>query len=271
MAQTYRVDSSDVRTLLRVASQVAAAKDEPRRWRQVLLGSLRELLRADAGLTLEIECDGEPTLGRVAKFHDFGITGRERRAGLLRELNEPVIRDPLLTALLKRLCESRHTTVTFARSDVVRDDVWKKNAIVARRRATVGFDDAVASLTKMTSPARVMGLLFLRSSGGGHPFGQRERTLLGLFHAELSWIYSAEFKSRPEHAASLSPRLEETLMHLAAGRDERETAKAMELSPHTVHDYVKILYAHFGVSSRADLTARWTRREAGKEPAGKRK
>jgi DNA-binding CsgD family transcriptional regulator len=271
MAQTYRVDSADVRTLLRVAGQVAAAKDEPRRWRQILLGSLRVLLRADAGLTLEIECAGEPTEGRVAKFYDLGIGGRERRGGLLRELNEPVIRDPLLTALLKRLVESRPSTVTFARSEVVREDVWKKSAVVVRRRATAGFDDAVASLTKLASPARVMGLLFLRLSGSGHPFGQRERTLLGLFHAELSWIYSAELKRRPEHATGLSPRVGETMAHLASGLDERKTALAMGLSPHTVHDYVKLLHAHFGVSSRDDLIARWARRAAGKEAAGKGK
>jgi len=31
----------------------------------------------------------------------------------------------------------------------------------------------------------------------------------------------------------------------------------MSLSVHTVHDYVKALHSHFGVSSRTELLARW--------------
>jgi DNA-binding CsgD family transcriptional regulator len=32
------------------------------------------------------------------------------------------------------------------------------------------------------------------------------------------------------------------------------------ISRHTVHDYVKSVYRRFGVSSRAELLARWVRR-----------
>ena len=31
----------------------------------------------------------------------------------------------------------------------------------------------------------------------------------------------------------------------------------MTLSVHTVHDYVKALYVHFGVSSRGELLSKW--------------
>ena len=179
MAQPYRLDSADVRALLRVSGQVVADRDDPRKWRHFLRGSLRDLLRADAGLALEIEPDGQPSSGRVVAFFDHGLAGRDRRNAILRELNEPEITDPLLLALLKRLYGSRYDTVTFARSDVIRDDHWKKSPLVARRRAAAGFDDSVASLTRIKSPQRVMGLVFLRSTGG-HPFDQRERTLLEL-------------------------------------------------------------------------------------------
>jgi DNA-binding CsgD family transcriptional regulator len=61
---------------------------------------------------------------------------------------------------------------------------------------------------------------------------------------------------RPESNGELSPRLEETLRHLLAGRSEKQVASQMNLSRHTVHVYVKALYRRYRVSSRAELLAR---------------
>lgn len=53
----------------------------------------------------------------------------------------------------------------------------------------------------------------------------------------------------------LSPRMQQTLECLLAGASEKEVAAKLGLSSHTVHDYVKKLYRHFKVSSRAELLA----------------
>lgn len=53
----------------------------------------------------------------------------------------------------------------------------------------------------------------------------------------------------------LSPRMQQTLECLLAGASEKEVAAQLNLSSHTVHDYVKKLYRHFHVSSRAELLA----------------
>ena len=62
-----------------------------------------------------------------------------------------------------------------------------------------------------------------------------------------------------ERAAELSPRLRETLDCLLDGASEKQIAKRLELSPHTVHGYVKLIYRHFKVKSRAQLLSRWVR------------
>jgi DNA-binding CsgD family transcriptional regulator len=54
---------------------------------------------------------------------------------------------------------------------------------------------------------------------------------------------------------ALSPRLHETYWFLITGESERAIAAKMSISAHTVHDYVKTIYAHFGVSSRHKLIA----------------
>jgi DNA-binding NarL/FixJ family response regulator len=55
----------------------------------------------------------------------------------------------------------------------------------------------------------------------------------------------------------LSRRLLQTLCLLLDGLSEKEIAAALQLSPHTVHDYVKSLYRTYRVRSRAELHARF--------------
>ncbi len=65
--------------------------------------------------------------------------------------------------------------------------------------------------------------------------------------------------SPDEKARELSPRLRETLDCLLSGSSEKTIAQQLSLSPHTVHGYVKLIYRHFKVKSRAQLLSQWVR------------
>jgi len=56
---------------------------------------------------------------------------------------------------------------------------------------------------------------------------------------------------------SLSRRMEQTLRSLLGGDSEKQVAAKLGLSQHTVHVYVKQLYKKYGVSTRAELLAKW--------------
>jgi DNA-binding CsgD family transcriptional regulator len=58
----------------------------------------------------------------------------------------------------------------------------------------------------------------------------------------------------------LAPRLRQTLDLLLAGDSEKQIARKLSLSPHTIHDYVKAIYRRFGVGTRAELLALWVRK-----------
>jgi DNA-binding CsgD family transcriptional regulator len=66
--------------------------------------------------------------------------------------------------------------------------------------------------------------------------------------------------SQSTNGSELSPRLDQTLRHLLGGASEKEVAHRLKLSPHTVHVYVKALYRHYGVRSRAELLAKHLQR-----------
>jgi len=55
----------------------------------------------------------------------------------------------------------------------------------------------------------------------------------------------------------LSPRLKQTLELLLSGESEKQIARRLSLSQHTIHVYVKALYKGFGVSSRGELLAKF--------------
>src|SRR4051794_28455680 len=61
----------------------------------------------------------------------------------------------------------------------------------------------------------------------------------------------------PRELSALSPRLKQTLGHLMLGRTEKEIARQMEISVHTVHVYVKVLHKRFLVNNRSHLVARF--------------
>jgi DNA-binding CsgD family transcriptional regulator len=80
---------------------------------------------------------------------------------------------------------------------------------------------------------------------------QRDRLVLELLGEELARDWSEA--GGPRSASLLAPRLRQVLSLLAAGASEKETAAALGLSTHTVHDYAKALYRLFKVHSRAEL------------------
>jgi DNA-binding NarL/FixJ family response regulator len=70
---------------------------------------------------------------------------------------------------------------------------------------------------------------------------------------QLSTPY-ASFHRLPRHLGS-------TLSCLLEGTSEKEAAARLGLSRHTVHGYIKALYRHYRVNSRAELLVLCLRRE----------
>jgi two-component system, LuxR family, response regulator FixJ len=58
-----------------------------------------------------------------------------------------------------------------------------------------------------------------------------------------------------EKILNLSPRQRQVLSCLLAGDSLKKVSQKLEISVHTVGDYVKQIYKHFAVSSRAELAA----------------
>jgi DNA-binding NarL/FixJ family response regulator len=104
----------------------------------------------------------------------------------------------------------------------------------------------------MTALLKVVGKLPV----DGKDSADKRRRLV----AELCKVVGAHVSgSVADGAAGLSPRMRQTLEALMTGDSEKQIAAKMNVSPHTVHVYVKQLYKRFGASSRGELMARFVR------------
>ena len=74
--------------------------------------------------------------------------------------------------------------------------------------------------------------------------------------SEADWLhhYGTNVTAK-DKILKLSPRQRQVISFLLAGNSLKEVAQKLELSEHTVGDYVKQIYKHFSVSSRAELLA----------------
>lgn len=106
----------------------------------------------------------------------------------------------------------------------------------------------------------VVACLTVRRTPDRPRFSRRDRAIICVLHAESEWVYRGDVMLASPETRSLSPRQRQTLQHLLAGQGEKQIAADMGLSVNTIHHYIKVLYRHFGVSSRSELLARWVGR-----------
>ncbi|HSI33729.1 MAG: helix-turn-helix transcriptional regulator [Phycisphaerae bacterium] len=92
---------------------------------------------------------------------------------------------------------------------------------------------------------------------GDTPFTGTEHKLIHIFHTELGRFWRREaLKKAKDPTSDLPPRLSQTLHELLGGLSEKEIAAKLDLSRHTIHNYVKALHQRFEVSSRGELLAK---------------
>ena len=120
--------------------------------------------------------------------------------------------------------------------DTVQTKNGEEGALCAERSMTI--DRGTSRLTIRLVPERVHGaewLLVMKEQDLAAPTGEDPRI------------------------AALPPRLRGIVSELLTGDSEKEIAHRLSLSRHTVHEYVKEIYARLDVSSRSELMARWIR------------
>jgi len=110
-----------------------------------------------------------------------------------------------------------------------------------------------ARLNRFIATARVLGphtcegIAFWRQAGD-RPFTDEDCDVMRLIQLEAPPLFQPR-------AIALAPREEQTLAHLVTGASDKEIAARLDLSIHTVREYVTAIFRAFGVQTRSQLVA----------------
>ncbi len=222
-----------------------------------------------ATLTLLTQPHGPGSI-QLERMADIGVWGPVERAARDAYFKNP---DHASDPFAAKYCERDLTQQpqSAIREDCLPDDEWYTSPHVLGFRKRAEMDSAIyASVPvrgRKADQVRLFGISLNRRWGAA-PFTHADRDFALAFLEGLSpllkEVWREDVSSTDAAFEEIPMRFRKVLSALLAGRTEREVAADLVLSQQTVHTYVKQIYLHFGVNSRAQLQA-WF---ASANPAG---
>jgi DNA-binding CsgD family transcriptional regulator len=216
-----------------------------------LLEGLARITRAQIAIYISASGIRAGAMPEFLEVEDIGwanTTDRDRVYQYVK--TTPLDADPLVASIL----ESPGRLVTMARPDAMSTRDWALSEVRNDVHRPSGIDEALLSVHREAPEGRAR-VIVLKRAWGEPPFAGEERELVDIVQLEWTWLFGPS-ATRAEVAGEWSRREQETLDLLLTGASEKLIAHKLGLSPHTVHDYVKIIYRKAGVASRAELMAR---------------
>jgi len=219
-----------------------------------LLEGMTHLIQADAWVWLagvtNVDRRGE---SMAISLLDGGWLDEYERANLFRVISHPALQ-PIVGAFTHEVVWQRQP-VTRSRDELFDDQAWQESeAGQAWRNA--GFNHFLASVHPLASNT-YSGVGFYRRLDKP-AFTSRDRAVVHVLFQQVAWIHQTigEAPSLTD-AAGLSPREREVMMLLLHGDSRKTVAAKLQLSVHTVADHLKQIYRKLGVTSRAELMAKF--------------
>jgi DNA-binding CsgD family transcriptional regulator len=122
--------------------------------------------------------------------------------------------------------------------------------------AQVGVGDILIAAHPLGGGAYSMAA-YCRSPDNSSYTG-RDREILDCIFQHVTWLHvSSSTAVDASPLAQLSKREREVLQLLLEGHARKEVATRLNLSAHTVADYLKVIHKKLGVTSRAELLSKF--------------
>jgi DNA-binding CsgD family transcriptional regulator len=260
MSKSAHLPVRDVRSILQLVGECRDLGDDSAAWQQHLFRSL--VLLIEAGVATSGEMEG--LLAGRAVMRDYAAWGWENAFQLDRwlQMMPTVVKEPSDFVLLKRGAERLRdeTGTALTRTDLVGDKEWEPSADYAIARV-MGLNHVLGGFRLLPRGKDWFSALCLWRAAGERDFSPRDRVLLRELHSAIVPLIGGPLARPSEPSpAALAPRVRQVLRCLLEGDGDKQIAARLGLTRHTVNQYAKNLFRHFGVESRAELLARWVRR-----------
>jgi DNA-binding CsgD family transcriptional regulator len=256
MASSGRLRLGDVRAALRLVGECRDLGYDPALWGRHLHGTLCRLTGTRVGVGGELRTPGRGAAGEIVTLIDSGLGPAERIAIADFVRHRGFGAHPVGTVL----DGWAGRVAVRTRRQLVPDRAWYQSLCYEVFHRPLERDHCLVSPHRL--PDGSLNLITLHRNAGERDFSPRERRLLLLAHTEIGQLMGPVLvRADDTHSPTrLPPRVRDVLNCLLDGDSEKQVATRLRLSRETVHQYVKVLYRHYQVSSRAELLARVLRR-----------
>ncbi|MBN1908792.1 MAG: helix-turn-helix transcriptional regulator [Pirellulales bacterium] len=255
MGKSQRVRLRDLRDIYMLVGECREVGGDPYAWNQRMLEGLGKILGARVGISAMTANDFlSGQFGELLGIVDYGWGDAADRQGFLEySLSSQHRTDPTVLAMFPL-----PTTLNARRrEELLPDAQWYRtphfNEFYRRSHVDRG-------LFACTYPPADSGIALhyvnVFRGEGERPFSVQQRRMLWLFIREIRLLLGKGLAIFGHSPGQLSPRLQQVLALLLDGDSEKQIARALGLSPHTVHTHVKRLHRYFQVASRGELLAR---------------
>jgi len=267
MRKSGQLRSGDVRAIWQLAGECRELGDERLVWREHWVSRVAALTGSDLGHF------GEMAGCRVLKPVDLGVACWGWQSGFtdpsvvqthLKEFRSDPGYSPAMIEHLRR--HAAEPGVCLSRREVVPDRAWYASADFQVVQRAFGVDHILWCFRPISGagPDECSGVVLNREKNR-RDFSARDRELVREASALVAPLIGGPLARFADPSPlDLAPRAREVLACLLEGDGDKQIAGRLGLAAHTVNEYTKVIYRHFGVRGRSELMARWIRRGWGK-------
>ena len=163
--------------------------------------------------------------------------------------------DPYHLSFYKDLKQPVRTRVL---DEVVQGRAWKNSRHYNEYIRACRLEDRITSSLRLdVEPEKPMQTLVFHRDAADGGFSSSSRYLVKLLHHELAVLIKKKLVL-PQSSldiGNLPARMAQVLEHLLLGYSEKQIARVLGLSPHTINRHVQRIYRHFNVSNKSQLAA----------------
>jgi DNA-binding CsgD family transcriptional regulator len=260
MGESASLRATDYKKLFQLVSDCRELGADPLAWRIHVLEGACKLTGSTAGIYTEAAgFFHEPEFGVLLNaYHGFDAAAMRLHRHYLEQQGFYTLDRPFA-----RYVSVHRTLTTRTHEQLIQRDHWERCALFNDYFRPLRFNDRMLSGYRQRAKGRGRSFhdcFSLLRALDDPPFSRRDRRLARLLHRQIAPMIGRQLASAEEPSAmQLSLQRRQVLECLLEGDSEKQVAARLGLTRQTVHQYVKAVYRHFHVSSRAELMARWIR------------
>lgn len=266
MSDVPTLPESSVRAIVRLLSDVTIAPGSVTVKKRLLATGLSEMIGADYWLwNVAKLVPGEIPVA-ISLLHNLS----DKQIASITEANYKGLLQSLDQKFITRMDPGRH--ITRRGDQIVSREEFERSE--GGRVYLEQLDFSYGYLfTAFPVPGQdhVFSIMGVWRRLGRPEFTPDESRIAHIVFQEVGWLHQLGVPEvEAESVAVLRPRLQTVLTLLVEGQSPREIGERLGISEHTVREYTKDVYAHFGVSKRVDLINRFASGDGGdlSDPAG---